>query len=121
MTLALGPGEDRLEYHDELHHYAGVVETLGTFQLVLGDVQDQVRAGKEGVGLDGALALLDGLKLAQNIGVLPQAPAQRRLSSFKMRDCGSGGLFQSRRDSIQGDGLIGLEHRRVRVCGERCI
>ena len=40
LTLALGPGEDRLEYHNELHRYTGVVQTLGTFQLVLGDVQD---------------------------------------------------------------------------------
>lgn len=121
MTLALRPGDDRLEYHNELHRYAGVVQTLGTFQLVLGDVQDQVCAGKKGVYLDGALALLDGLKLAQNIGVLPQAPAQRRLPLFKMRDCGSSSLFQSRRDSVQGDGLIVFEHRGVRVCRERRI
>lgn len=87
------PGEDRLEYHTELYYYVGVVQTFGTFKLVLGDVQDKVHAGKKGVYLDGALALLDGLKLAQNIGVFLQAPAQRRLSLFKMRDCGSSSLF----------------------------
>lgn len=121
MTLTLGPGEDCLKYHNELHRYARVVQTLGTFQLVLGDVQHQVHAGKKGVCLDGALALLNGLKLAQSVGVLPQARAQCRLSLFKVRDCGSSSLFQSRRDSIQRDGLIGLECRGVRVCRERRI
>ena len=121
MTLALGPGEDCLEYHNELHRYAGVIQTLGAFQLILSDVKDQVRAGKKGVYLDRLLALLDGLKLAQNIGILPQASTLRQLSLFKVRVCGSRSLFQSRRNSIQGDGLIGLKRRGVRVCGERRI
>lgn len=30
MTLALGPGKDRLEYHNDLHRYAGVVQALST-------------------------------------------------------------------------------------------
>ena len=70
MTLALGPGEDRPKYHSELHRYAGVPQTLSTFQLVLGDVHDQVRACEKSVYLDGALAMFDGLKLAENIRVL---------------------------------------------------
>lgn len=73
ITLALGPGEQFLKYHNELHRYVRVVQTVVTFQLVLGDVQDQVRAAKEGVYPDWALAFLDGLKLAQNIGILPSA------------------------------------------------
>lgn len=64
LTLALRPGENHLEYHNKLHRYTGVVQTSGTFQLVLGDVQDQVRAGKKGVYLHRPLALLNGLKLA---------------------------------------------------------
>ena len=44
---------------------------MSTSQLILGGVQDQVCAGKKGVYLDRALALLDGLKAAQNIGVPP--------------------------------------------------
>lgn len=121
MTLALRPGEDCLKYHNKLHRHAGVIQAVATFQLVLGDVQDQVRAGKKGVYLDRALALLDGLKLAQNIDVLPQAPAQRWLSWFKVRGCESSSLFHSRRDSIQGDRLIGLDKRAVGVFGERRI
>ena len=73
MTLILGPGKDRLEYHYKLHRYAGVVQTFDAFDLVLGDVQDQGRTGKEGVHMDWALALFDGLKLAKDIRVLPQA------------------------------------------------
>lgn len=89
ITLTLRPGENHLEDHKELHRYAGVVETLDAFQLVLGDVQDQVCAGEKGVNLDGALALLDGLKLAQNICILLQTSAQCRSSLFQMRGCGS--------------------------------
>ena len=33
MTSTLGPGENLLEYRDELYRYAGVVQTLGTFPL----------------------------------------------------------------------------------------
>ena len=33
MTLTLGPGENLLEYHDELYRYAAVVQTLDTFPL----------------------------------------------------------------------------------------
>ena len=76
VTLALAPGEQCLKYHNELHRHVRVVQTVDTSQLVLGDVQDQVRAGKEGVYPDWALAFLDGLKLAQNIGILPQTLAQ---------------------------------------------
>ena len=65
--------------------------------------------------MDGVLSLLDDLKLAQDIGVFPQASAQRWLSSFNVRNCGSSIVFQSRRDSIQRHMLIGLEHRGVRV------
>ena len=93
MTLVLGPGEDRSEDHNELHCYAGVVQTLDAFQLLLGHVQDQVRAGKKGVYLDWALTVFDGLKLAQDIGVVPQTSAQRGLSLFETRDCGSSSLF----------------------------
>lgn len=75
MTLTLRPAEDPLKYHNELHRYAGVIHTFGTLQLAPRDVQDQVRTGEKGVYLDGTLALLDMLKLAQNIGVLPQTMA----------------------------------------------
>ena len=107
VTLALGPGEQCLKYHNELHRHVRVVQTVDTFQLVLGHVQDQVRAGKEGVYPDWALAFFDGLKLAQNIGILPQTLAQCRLL-FNLHECGLSSLFQSRRDSVQGDGVIDL-------------
>ena len=120
MTLVLRPGEQCLEYHNELHRHVRVVQTMDTVQLVLGDVQNQVRARKEGVYPDWALAFLDGLKLAQNIGILPQTLALCRLL-FNVHECGSSSLFQSRRDSVQGDGVIDLRHRGVRVCGARRI
>ena len=70
IALSLGPGKYSLEYHDELHRHAGIVEALGTLQLVLGGVQDEICAGKKSVHLYGMLALFDNLKLTENIGVL---------------------------------------------------
>lgn len=46
-TETMGPCADRPEHHNELHYYARVVDTFGTFQLALGDGQDEVRAGKK--------------------------------------------------------------------------
>ena len=46
-TETLGPCEDRRGYHNGLHYSARVVDTFGTFQLALGDGQDEVRAGKK--------------------------------------------------------------------------
>ena len=100
MTLALGPGEQCLKYHDELHRHVRVVQTVDTFQLVLGDVQDQIRAAKKGVYLDWALAFLDGLQLAQNVGILAQTLAQCRLF-FNVHECGLSSFLQSRRDSVE--------------------
>ena len=109
MTLTLRPAEDRLKYRNELHRYAGVIHTLGTLQVIPRDVQDQVRTGKKGVYLDGMLAFLDVLKLAQNIGVLPQTLAQCRLLFFNLRNYKSSSLLQSRSDGIEGDGPICLK------------
>ena len=76
---------------------------MSTAELVLGVFHDQARTGKKSVHLDGTLALFDGLKLAQDIGVLPQASAQRRLSLLEVGNRGWSSLFQPRGDSVQRD------------------
>lgn len=76
FVYALSPGKDCLIYHDKLHQYAGIMMAFGTSGLTFGHAENQICTGQQSIRLDRMLALLDGLKLAQNIGVLPEAIAR---------------------------------------------
>ena len=70
--LALCPGEDRLENHDDLDEYSRVEGTMLASGMVFNFPECQLDARKKSVSLDGKLSFLNGLKLAQQMGIFLQ-------------------------------------------------